>query len=1123
MRKILFVLALLLSTGLHAQDTTIVQTLTYDSTGRSYVFDFPVDIGQEYEKIIMEYSMRCKDGLVSTGTNTNLGCGEWDYSCNTYLTDSSYIDSTMAVHPSHIISGFSGSTYDYTTIPTYNYIRSFQEEVIYTETVSEVSAEIGFGSIPSMTPFSANNSKVQYLVKASELLAGGLTAGNITGMRVDLTNLGSILDNLRIKIKGTSAEILDESKAEFEGFTTVYYLNTNFSNVGSHQFNFSNNFAWDGTENLIVEFTHNGEAGAPSTINSETIENHGIASFSDDFSLQVTGNSYVSIPSLTTPPDNFTIEWWAYPNSLKAWNQSLAAGSDWGGFRYHTTPNGGVYIGTDVNTRLTPTNIPDGTVEVDKWQHFAFTFENGTGKFYKNGILLATKSGMLAPVSWNGFTIGVNSATSSIDGKVDEVRIWNEALTLSSINDYLYKSVDTEHQNFSDLLAYYKFNDGAGDIVIDETGGHNGSIQGAYLWRNKVGVERNNDFISLSERPNFEILQGEYTSTVNSTTIDDSLINLANTVLEYEVNGTDLELSSTNYYYQSGYSYVYDEQSGLVVDSVLNTMQNSIEITELDYFNKWPSKFEIMSFVTPYGINLDLGPNGKMWQFDVTDFTPILKDSKRLSVEFAGRYQEDLDIRFLFISGTPPRNVIDIQQLWRAGIYRSYTNIINDAVAEPRNVQLNADASYYKIRTSITGHGQEGEFIPRTHFINIDGGPNELSWQAWKECADNPIFPQGGTWIYDRAGWCPGSPTDIVELDFSDMVTPGQTVTIDYGLNTASGTSNYLVNSQLVTYGEANFTLDAAILEVQRPSNRIEFDRVNPICYNPIIKIQNTGSSTLTSLTINYNVVGAAPLVYEWTGNLAFMETEEITLPIGSESFWIGSATQVFEVSVSAPNGGSDQYSNNNKILSPFILPDIFNEPFVIRLTTNNNASENSYVLKDDTGNVILSKSGLSNNTIYTDTIDLEKGCYTLELEDTGNDGLSFWANSAQGTGSLRFVRTNIPFAIKVFEPDFGKSIHYAFSVGTTSYINEAEKENSFEVYPNPTNSQFNVELSFSTQTDVQIVVHDALGRLIDSQNSSNFKTGSFSFDLHAQSNGIYYCTVISESEKQTKKIVINR
>jgi len=63
-------------------DTIKVKTFHYGSNSRDTVAYFP-SANLSYERIIMAYNMRCKNGLVSNGTERNLGCGEWDYSCNT--------------------------------------------------------------------------------------------------------------------------------------------------------------------------------------------------------------------------------------------------------------------------------------------------------------------------------------------------------------------------------------------------------------------------------------------------------------------------------------------------------------------------------------------------------------------------------------------------------------------------------------------------------------------------------------------------------------------------------------------------------------------------------------------------------------------------------------------------------------------------------------------------------------------------------------------------------------------------------------------------------------------------------------------------------------------------------
>src|SRR5690606_3583565 len=185
-------------------------------------------------------------------------------------------------------------------------------------------------------------------------------------------------------------------------------------------------------------------------------------------------------------------------------------------------------------------------------------------------------------------------------------------------------------------------------------------------------------------------------------------------------------------YWEATSNFVYDP-SGTLIQTIPVIAEGTINITDLNYYQRWPMKFEIMSFVTPYGNGLNLGLNGKTWTFDLTDFTPILKGSKRMTMERGGQWQEDMDIKFLFIVGTPIRDVKDIRQIWRTES-RSYTDIISNKYFAPRDYTLDATGNSFKVRTAITGHGQEGEFIPRQHFVNINGGSQEFAWNVWKEC-----------------------------------------------------------------------------------------------------------------------------------------------------------------------------------------------------------------------------------------------------------------------------------------------------------------------------------------------------------------------------------------------------
>ena len=76
-------------------------------------------------------------------------------------------------------------------------------------------------------------------------------------------------------------------------------------------------------------------------------------------------------------------------------------------------------------------------------------------------------------------SIGVMSLNNSslLDGKADNLQIWNKALTQSEIQNYMSCPPTG---NESGLVGYWNFNEGSGNTVTDLTSnGNNGTINGA--------------------------------------------------------------------------------------------------------------------------------------------------------------------------------------------------------------------------------------------------------------------------------------------------------------------------------------------------------------------------------------------------------------------------------------------------------------------------------------------------------------------------------------------------------------------------------------------------------------------------------------------------------------------
>lgn len=83
---------------------------------------------------------------------------------------------------------------------------------------------------------------------------------------------------------------------------------------------------------------------------------------------------------------------------------------DSGNFHFWADSTAGnkLKVSTGMGTILD--NTPPQSVVNNQWQYWVFVFNNGVGQLYKNGELLATKSGMALPQQWTDLRVGRNSS-----------------------------------------------------------------------------------------------------------------------------------------------------------------------------------------------------------------------------------------------------------------------------------------------------------------------------------------------------------------------------------------------------------------------------------------------------------------------------------------------------------------------------------------------------------------------------------------------------------------------------------------------------------------------------------------------------------------------------------------
>jgi hypothetical protein len=314
-----------------------------------------------------------------------------------------------------------------------------------------------------------------------------------------------------------------------------------------------------------------------------------------------------------------------------------------------------------------------------------------------------------------------------------------------------------------------------------------------------------------------------------------------------------------------------------------------------------------------------------------------------------------------------------------------------------------------------------------------------------------------------------------------------------------------------------------------RPNNKqVEFERINPACTTPMIQVKNTGSNTISSLEIEYTVQGGTPLTYTWSGTILSNETTEIVLPVESMTFWDTALDDhIFAARILTVNGSTDEQPVNDFGQSTFTPARIFDydDPLEIQVNTNLVPSDNSYLIKDAEGNIVMERDNLASNTQYKDALDLPAGCYTMEFEDTGNDGLSFWFFPNNGNGSLRFNRIingTIALSVQSFNADFGGGVQFDFVMPQLVSTEDLDTYRLFSVFPNPTFDNVNIELHGFENDILTMELTDLTGRVLVSKtlNNQGINQHIEAVSLEDFAKGMYFLKVSDGERNWVRQVV---
>lgn len=600
-----------------------------------------------------------------------------------------------------------------------------------------------------------------------------------------------------------------------------------------------------------------------------------------------------------------------------------------------------------------------------------------------------------------------------------------------------------------------------------------------------------------------------YTTSYNSTTKStDSVPSTMILLVKYSNTSTPLIPTDSIRVWPAGFTKYYYDSTGAKIDSTKAVETHKINLTNTPYYDVFNviHDIEIGRLISPYAKTF---PKSFKYDyvFDVTDYAALLKDSVEIRIKYEGySFGFTSTMTFAFIEGTPARESYKVTNIYNGGFtYGNPNNSIENALTA-KTFTVPGDAKSVKVKVYITGHGGEqnencAEFCSKKYYLKLD---NELfaTQDVWKnDCGNNAIINQPGTWIYNRANWCPGEAVRVFEYPLN--VDAGTTHTLDLDMQPfiANGNASYNIAVQLVYYKDHVYNLDMGIEDIISPSNNFWYNRVNPICDNASFIMRNHGKETITAAEIEYRLGNAASATHTWTGSLEPNQTTTVVLP------WLrwpnGQSEKIFEVKINKVNWTNDDNPINNSMTSTYTIPQKLPRKFIIETRTNNRPASNRYKITDARGNTLFSKTFSEANILHRDTFELSIGCYTFRFDDNDGNGLSFWATPSDGTGFVRILSAEGPIQVlKNFNGDFGSflELHFTseFLVGQESltHLNASK----IELFPNPATEK--LKISTDDYLIKNITIRSINGNSILTQ---SFQGNIYEVSLDELPSGLYF------------------
>jgi RHS repeat-associated protein len=190
--------------------------------------------------------------------------------------------------------------------------------------------------------------------------------------------------------------------------------------------------------------------------------------------------------------ESFTLEAWVDPTESRQWAAIIAKTNP-------TSYGYALYDGGETSGRpegfITNHNWTESYAEASKstplnaWTHLALTSDGVHIRIYVNGELIQERAAIKVKAGIGDLKIGGTEAFGGLEyftGKIDEVRVYNRALSVTEIRADRRTAIATPP--LANPIAAYSFDEDEGTIAHDSAGNHDAEIKGTKWQSGKYGT-----------------------------------------------------------------------------------------------------------------------------------------------------------------------------------------------------------------------------------------------------------------------------------------------------------------------------------------------------------------------------------------------------------------------------------------------------------------------------------------------------------------------------------------------------------------------------------------------------------------------------------------------------------